>query len=405
MISIQKSLLLSFFTLALLSSTKIYAEDAKPDFAAEKLTGDWGGMRTSLYNQGYDFNVLYRADAWRNFSGGIQQGNRVNDDLDLLMNVDGEKAFGMKGTSFLVYLLNNNGGRINDLVGSNGGIDNIEVPNHAFKLYEAWVQQNFLDDRISVLAGLHDLNTEFYLTDTSALFLNPTYGIGTEMAATGDNGPSIFPSTALALRVAVKPTDATYLMGAVYDGVPGDPNNTRGTHIRLKDKDGALLVAEGGIKDDVIGHFALGAWDYTAKRPDQVSGESKNSQGFYFLADRSFYKDGDKDVSAFGRLGFADGDVTQFDYNWSVGVVASGFVPTRPDGKLGFAITTNSNSDDFKTANAPVDGHETQYELTYADKLTPWLSVQPDLQYTVNPGTDTALDNAWTAGIRMSVDF
>lgn len=198
-----------------------FAQDTPPDFAHEKLSGDWAGLRTDLYNKGFDFELGYTADAWRNMTGGVAKGNRVNDDLDLVVNIDGEKALGSKGTSAKIYILNNNGGRINDLVGSNGGIDNIEVPTRAFKLYEAWIQQNFFDDKISILAGLHDLNSEFYVTDTSGLFINPTYGIGTEMAATGDNGPSIFPYTSLGVRIKATPSENTYVMGAIYDGVPG----------------------------------------------------------------------------------------------------------------------------------------------------------------------------------------
>ncbi len=322
------------------------------------------------------------------------------------MDIDGERAFGLNGMSAHVSVLNNFGGRINDLVGSNGGIDNIEVPEQFAQLYEVWVQQNFMDDRISVLAGLHDLNSEFYVTDTSGLFINPTYGIGTEMAATGDNGPSIFPYTSLGVRVALAPTENTYFMGAVYDGVPGDPDHPRGARISFADNDGALLVGEGGIKDERLGHFGIGAWKYTAKRPDQLEEDvSKNSQGIYFLADRSFYKNAGQDISAFARVGFTQGDVEQFKSNWSVGVVASGFMPGRPEGQIGFAMTQNANSSKHKAANIGSESHEAQFELTYADKVLPWLSVQPDLQYTVNPGTDPTLDNAFTAGLRVGIDF
>lgn len=394
--------------LAYCPSPALAAEEASaaPDYASEKLSGDWGGSRTWLYNQGYDVSVDYTADFWRNLSGGVQQGNRVNDNLKLIVDVDGEKAFGSQGTSAHFFLLNNFGGRINDLVGSNGGIDNMEVPEQAFKLFEAWVQQNFWDDKVSVLVGLHDLNTEFYVTDSSGLFLNPTYGIGTEMAATGDNGPSVFPYSSLGARIRIAPTDNTYVMGAIYDGVPGDPNRPRGTHVRFNDNDGALNVVEAGLQDDSLGHFGIGAWNYTAKRPDLVvAGKMANSRGVYFLADHSFYKNDAQDISAFLRVGLTDGNVDQFKSNTSIGVVASGFVPSRPDAQIGFAVTQNANSSKFKEANAGIESTETQWELTYSDTLMPAVTIQPDLQYTVNPGTDPSLDNAWTAGLRVGIAF
>lgn len=248
-------------------SSPVFADDDAPDFN-ERLTGNWAGLRDDLFEKGYNFDIYYKADAWRNLSGGVNEGNRVMDNLDVVMTVDGEKAFNSPGTTILLQLLSNAGGRINDIAGTNGGIDNIEAPTHAVKLYQAFVQQNFFDDMVSILVGLHDLNSEFYVTDSSGLFLNPTYGIGTEMAATGDNGPSIFPTTSMAARVALTPTESTYLMAAIYDGVPGDPADPRGTHVDFDDNDGALVVAEGGVRDDEIGHFGVGAWKYTAGRPD-----------------------------------------------------------------------------------------------------------------------------------------
>ena len=123
---------LSFFLTAAINLPS-YAEEEPETYAEES------GLRTKLHNQGYDFELTYTANVWRNFSGGVNTGNRVFDNLDLIMDIDAEKAFGAKGTSAHFYLLNNFGGRINDLVGSNGGIDNMEVPEQAFKLYEAWV--------------------------------------------------------------------------------------------------------------------------------------------------------------------------------------------------------------------------------------------------------------------------
>jgi porin len=387
-------------------SVDLYASEGDVNYKEEKLSGDWGGARTKLYEKGYDININYMADFWRNTSGGVQQGNRVNDNLNLIMDVDGEKVLGLKGSSAHLFFINNFGGRINDLVGSNGGIDNIEVPDQSFQVYEAWVQQNFLDDKISLMAGLSDVNSEFYVTQSSLLFLNPAAGLGTEFAVTGDNGPSTFPYTSLGARVAVRPTEKTYLMGAVYDGVPGDLDHPRSTQITFGDKEGALLVAEGGVKHDSWGHFGVGAWKYTAKRSDQVnSDDKKNSQGTYFLVDRSFYSDDLRDISSFARVGFTKGDVERFKSNWSLGLVFTGYVPNRPEAKIGFAASQNANSSKYKIVNAPVDSKETQYELTYSDKITPWLSVQPDLQYTVNPGTDPTLDNALTVGTRLAVDF
>jgi len=262
-----------------------------------------------------------------------------------------------------------------------------------------------MDDRLSIKAGLYDLNTEFYVTDASGLFLNPTYGIGTEMAATGDNGPSVFPNAGLAARVSFLPTETTYVQAAIIDGVPNDPNNQDSTQVEFDNKQGSLVVGEAGLRDAAWGHYGVGAWQYTAKRPDQVTGLPETSEGIYLLAEKQVYAQDSCTVDVFGRVGFTAGDVEQFDMSYAVGAVFSGFIPSRPDAQIGIGLSGASNSDDFKTANPGFDETETQVELTYSDKILPWLSVQPDLQYTSNPGTDPAVDDAWTAGVRFGIDF
>lgn len=395
--------------LALLGTTGLVtpavAEEDRPDFTKSKLTGSWGGVRDRLYDSGVTFDMYYKLDVWENTTGGLTRGSKWNDNLDMIVGLDGEKLIGFSGLSSEIYFINNNGLRPNDRVGSHGGIDNIEVADGAPRLYTAWVQQNFRNDFVSVKLGLYDLNTEFYVTDASGLFINPTYGIGTEMAATGDNGPSVFPQASLAARVLVSPTESTYLQAAILDGVPGDPNNPDATEVEFENKDGALLVGEAGYRHDDYGHYGFGVWEYTAKRPDQLSGTPEHSRGFYFLAEKAVYTDGDKKIDLFGRLGFTAAEVEQFDHAWAAGAVFGGFVPTRPEGQIGIGVSAASNGSRYKTANAPVDDQETQLELTYADQILPWLAIQPDLQYTVNPGTTPGVSNALTAGIRFGVDF
>lgn len=390
--------------------------------AADTLTGDWGGARAALANSGIELEAVYKLDLVSNLDDGIKDGARGLDNLDVIFSFDGEKLFGAKGASSQIYILNNNGSQPDaDLVGSAQGINNIEVAETTTKLYEAWIQQNLFDDKLSILGGLYDLNSEFYLTDSSGLFIHPTYGIGTDFSQSGLNGPSIFPSTSLAARVLVRPVQGFYLQAAVLDGAPGAPDDPEGTQIEFNNGEGALFAAEAGFipgNDAPNGKLALGAWVYSDKFPDQLNADAdgnpikERSQGLYVIAERKIYTQASgegKGLTIFGRIGFADNDVNQFDYAWSAGLVYTGLIPTRDAGQLGLAVSGAHNSGKFKTANAlaatPVDNAETAYELTYSDNLTPWLALQPDIQYIVNPGANPARDNALIVGGRITATF
>jgi porin len=50
-------------------------------------------------------------------------------------------------------------------------------------------------------------------------------------------------------------------------------------------------------------------------------------------------------------------------------------------------------------------GAEMVIEFTYQAQITPWLTIQPDLQYVINPGGANDLNNALVVGGRAAFTF
>ena len=46
-----------------------------------------------------------------------------------------------------------------------------------------------------------------------------------------------------------------------------------------------------------------------------------------------------------------------------------------------------------------------RFEATYEIAITPWWSIQPDLQWIINPSGVTGSPNALVLGLRTSVAF
>lgn len=401
----------SLIASALLIPSYAVAEPAEENSYSGHLTGDWGGARHSMEEAGISAELLYKFDVIGNTSGGIKEGTRALDNLDAIFTFDGEKLVGARGLGATVHLVNNFGGRPDvDLVGSSQGIDNIEVIRPAFIVYQAYLEQNLLDDRLSILAGIYGADTEFYITDSSMLFLHSTFGTGTDFAQSGQNGPSIFPYTSVGSRIRVKPTDYTYIQAAVLDGVPGDVDHPRGTHINFGEDDGVLVIAETGYTPEGA-KVAVGGWYYTEELDHlTLPGVKEHSQGAYIIGEKQVYQEsGEQGLAIFGHLGFANSEVEQFDYAWSTGLLYTGLFRGRDEGQMGFGITGAHNGSEFRdaavAAGTPVNTAETTFELTYNDFLTPWLCVQPDVQYIINPGTDPSRDNALVLGTRFSMNF
>jgi porin len=381
--------------------------------------------------------VNYNGVAFGNLRGGVQRGGTYSSNLNLSLTVDGGALAGWRDTTGYADVLWLQGGLPSNFVGDAQGVSSISAPN-IVKLYEAWVQRGFLDDRISVLAGLYDLNSEFYRLQTAGLFFNSSFGIGPEFSQSGLEGSSIFPDTSIGVRGELRLRDGVVLRAAVLDGVPLDrPNGSRGA---FEGGDGVLLVAEldligrppedtGAAKRPYLGRagmrvpydtkLALGAWHYTATFDDlsetQANGQPvrhRGSSGFYLLGDRVLWRDPeapDRQVAAFVQAGYGDRYVDRFGAYVGGGLTATGLVRGRPDDQVGIAFAYARNGSHYVAAqraqDLPVTNAETAIEATYLWQVNGWLALQPDLQYVIRPNTTTAIPNALAFQLRIEVAF
>src|SRR3972149_3701983 len=186
-----------------------------PDWNADTLTGDWGGVRTKLSERGVALEVVLKADILSNVSGGIKRGTKYMDNWDVKLLADADKLWGWNNTTAFLQLISNHGGKLNGThVGSFMGVDNIEVNTNTTKLFHAWLERSYFDGKFSLLAGLYPVDSQFYVTDATGIFLHPTGGMAAEVAQTGVNGPSIFPTSSFGIRAAWQPTAKYYFQAA-----------------------------------------------------------------------------------------------------------------------------------------------------------------------------------------------
>jgi porin len=378
--------------------------------AAALVSSAAGAHAEAVESEGaFTHEIVYKADVMGPVSGGAAHAGRFLDNLDIKGDLDLDKAFGWGGAKAHGYILNNSGGAPNDVAGTLQGIDNIEVSRARLRLYELWLEQGFADGHATIRAGLYDLNSEFYSTEASGLLLAPPFGVGSELASTGPNGPSIFPSTTLAVRLHVESGPA-YAQAAILNAnasTIGDPN---GVDTEL-DR-GALVIAEAGMKGPT--RLAAGAWRYTKRQDDirdlAASGAAarRTAKGAYLLAEHSFTGEDThgSTVRGFARIGVADGDTSPFRGGFQTGVLVEKVFASRPDSALsiGFERGFLSDKQRANSLDAGFDpSHaESSVEITYSDSLTSRITIQPDVQFFRYPGGDRDARNVVVAGLRLT---
>lgn len=429
-LSIRTALIFLFFRLPAGAAESSPAENLPPPLSAaetetahysDTLFGDWSGQRSAMLARGYDLQIGYKLDLLNNTSISREQIYGL-DHLEIKLDLDFEKIMHSKGTTAFLHVISNRGDKPG--VHSNRlphGVDSIETPayGNTTKLFQAWVQQAFLDGRVSVLAGLYDLNAEFYATESAAMFVHPTFGMSAELAGTGKNGPSVFPTSSFGIRVKAEPAPGYYLQAVTLDGVPGDPSEPKGTYIKFNEGDGALNVIEAGIPLDSAEHahnnkLAFGVWQYSTRFDDILDVDAggnpvqRTSRGAYAMLEKILKYQADSAtelISGFFRIGKTEGDTTQFDLALSTGLVFKGVFPGRAQDELGIAYAQERNSEKYRIASGNTVQYEKAYELGYRYRATAGLVIQPFVQYLQNHSEDTSQDRTWWLGVRMEASL
>ncbi|NTV51162.1 MAG: carbohydrate porin [Geobacteraceae bacterium] len=403
------------FRVMIISLATFLAAAASVHADETTLFGDWAGLRPAMEKKGVTSEAVLTTDFLYNSRGGIKKDGTIHGNVDLTFKMDTAKAGWWKNGTFFLYFLGNfnSGSAMTEIVGDVQASSNIEA-DRAFKIYEAWYEHRFLNDQLSLLAGLHDYNCEFDVVEYGALFINSSFGISPDISQTG---PSIFPTTSLGLRLKAQPSETSYLLVAVYDGVPGNPDDPPRTAILLKEKDGVFTAFEAGLSAGQPGEkeyykLGAGAWLHTAD-VENFDGDPKGTNhGYYVIAEKTIFTEScaGQGLGAFVQVGWADNKWNQIVNYWGIGLNYTGLIPGRDSDRIGLAVASARNGDKFMDFKkniefVPVERSETAIELTYQARVLPWLSVQPDFQYIINPGMDPSLKNAFLVGTRVEIAF
>lgn len=369
--------------------------------------------------------ITFSGNATQFFSGvttgGQQTGWRYGGHNDYVLNIDMDKAVGLKGNFIKIGAEHRYGQNVNGIAGS------------------------ILPANLAASLPVPD-SEKIYLTNVLVTqFLSESFGVyfgkldtldGDQNAFAHGRGKDQFLNTSLATNPALLRVAPYSTLGAGVVIIPAEDSIINIGVLNATDtvgtsgfselfNDGAVILAEGRFKTNFVGlpgHQLIGgAWssrDYASLQQDPrilfppagvPIARQSGSWGIYYNFDQYLVTDQcdpSKGWGVFGRFGITDGNPNPIDWFLSFGLGGNSPIDDRSDDTWGLGWYMNAVSDELgpaATAFLGVDDGQ-GVELFYNYEVTPWLHLTSDIQY-VHPANQNRADDAVVVGFRVKIDL
>ncbi|CRM04205.1 MULTISPECIES: carbohydrate porin [Pseudomonas] len=430
---------------ALVLSANAMAADA---FSADSkwMTGDWGGERTKLIEQGIDIKADYVGEMGYNAHGGFNDDKtgRYSDQFGLGVALDLQKLWGWDNTQAKIQFTNRNGQNIsNDRIGDpRAGTlsSSMEVygRGHMVRLTQFWIQHQMFDNKLDVKLGYFGEGEDFNTFPCD--FQNLSF-CGSQVGNYVNTWYN-WPVSQAAIRVKYNITPELYAQIGAYNQNPSQLEHGNGFKLSGSGTKGTVIPVElvwSPKVNNLPGEYRVGYYKSAADAPDvreDVNGGNavltgadfrtrSSKKGYWFVAQQQLTThngDASRGLNIAANATFHDKETNLVDNYQSLMLVYKGPFDARPKDDVGIgAARLHVNNDVKKNAEllnaangvsdydnplyTPIRETEYNFEINYGFHVTNWLTVRPNLQYVVQPGGVDKVDNALVAGLKIQSTF
>lgn len=361
------------------------------------------------FGDAIEFSTNVTGDFAINFMGGVKQGFTYIGKEDFSIELNTESAGLWKNGTFFVRGLNTHGiGPSEKFTNDFQVLSNIEAGDHT-GLFEFWYQHQI--GKFSFVIGQHDLNSEFVGSKYSAILVNSSFGIVPSISL---NVPvSIFPLAAPGLILRYETDNNFIYRVGFYDGNPGSfEDNRYNLNVKLSSLEGFFNLGEIQYNqmdgDKEVGNYKIGGYYHSGTFTDYTDTTQtiKGNYGIYVLADRALFAKSlhaGRGLCVFFQGGLADPNRNMVRYYLGGGLRYHGILPDRYKDQLGLGFAHISLSEDYLNYYSKGRNFETSLESTYVFHFGKRYTIQPSLQYILNPGADRSIENCLVGLLRFSI--
>lgn len=357
----------------------------------------------------------YYADAFTNVEGGRRHGANYTHLMEYGINVDMNKIAGVKGGSFTISGAYNAGKDLSGQIGNFYTISESSVTDGGM-FYEMYYSQNIQlpwDDTINVSLGRMSMSNTFATL--------PVFGYLSSGSI--DSTPeSIFyaspytSSTIATWGIAVEYQTSNNISFAygLYQVVSNQQSsNWDGLDWGINGNDGYMMMAQiqwsPTLCGNLQGTYQFGGYFFDGFGMTELANPNslrENGYGFYLQAQQMIWVDKtnpNKNITVWAGTQYAPIE-TISPIHWQVyaGIQFQGFVPHRENDSVFLSWTTGFFSDDYNNGNST---DETIFEVNYLWQVNKNISIQPTMQYVLNPNGDSRINDAVVLGGQLVVSF
>ena len=404
------------------------------------LTGEWGGLRQELANEGVTPYMYYNAIIAGNPWGGLKSGSAYGQDLNFGLTFDMQKLTNWQGATININGIDRAGNTIRPDVGNLYDPMQLVGGSTAY-LYNITLEQKFLNDIGSFKFGRLSAGDDFASSPLYGYYLNN--GIdGQIKAVVLDTRFSTYPYPVWGCRLRFDPSPEWNVMTGLYQvsNTMFDPNYNG---LNFSMHGGYSLIQEVGWTPEfdkrpidttstktgsrnpeklagapttrgMPGHYAIsGYWSNSDYSQFGTSAKAYQSYGFFFQADQMVYREApgsDLGLTLWGSLTYApQQNISLIPVQFSCGANYKGLIPGRPDDRTIFGFIYGHFSPDYANTVASTGGGypsaEKVLEWGYRVQVNEFAYIQPDLQYIIDPYGTGNIPNAVVLGAQFGLTF
>ncbi|EKG39955.1 Glucose-selective porin OprB [Pseudomonas syringae pv. avellanae str. ISPaVe013] len=432
--------------LGLLSCIAVPASAADP--SSQWGTGDWGGLRSELLEQGVDVILGYVGEGATNVHGGYNHDRtaRYTAQWALGTHLDLQNLLGWNAEFQLLVTERNGNNLSNERVSDPrapqlSSVQEVWGRGQTWRLTQMWYRQKFFDSPLDLKLGRLGVNEDF------ASFLCDFQSLSFCSAPIGNVAGDVWysgPVSQWGGRVRYNLNEQWAVQLGAYEQNPSYLSTGNGFKLSGSGTKGALVPVEVIWKPTVgqqalPGEYRLGYYHSSAAASDvyddvngaaqALTGQAPKSRsskhGAWIMGQQQLtahHGDASRGLSVFASLTVHDKATSSIESFQNIGAVYKGPFDARPKDDIGLGVARLKVNDDVTKRQrlvndstgitdydnplyVPVQHSEYNIELNYGVHVTDWLTVRPNVQYVRNPGGVYEVDNAWVAGLKLQASF